>query len=293
MDIRKVGATRGAHWLNASIHLIEKNPRALLSAGLVLACIAAAPGLLGPLGMPLLLALVVLYPVMMGGLVGLVAKVDAGGSGGPADLFTAFRTGRAPALMLMCLPQVAFGLVMVMAVLGWLGMDNIERMAQQEEPDLSAINPGMTAWVVLAFMLGIIGVIGATLFAIPLAMLAKVPGFTAIGISLRAALLRNFGALLVYLLCLLLAMVIALVALALLAMLLNAVLGLLGPVVAAAGQLLVSILFNAGLVVVLACGHHLATLDVFGAGRGSGAGGGEGDGGGDGRPPEREVAAEL
>lgn len=285
MQIRKVGAGSGARWLNHSIHVIEKNARPLLLAALLLAALVGVAPLFGPAALPVLLAVALLYPVLMGGLVAMAARIDAGESPRPFDLFAAFRTGRVLPLMVLALPQLLFGVVVVLMVVAALGVDNLGLIAQGEEPAMDAVNSGLFGWLFLVLVFGGIASFSATLFGIPLAMLQARPGLAAIGLSLRAAL-RNLGAVLVYLLCMVLALVVAGFALVLVNLVLGLILALLGPAAQQVGAQLLGIVFNALVFAVLACGHLLAWREVFAGGveaadddRGS-------------RPPE-EVSAEF
>lgn len=284
MQIRKTGAGRGAKWLNDSIHIIEKNARPILLGALMVSVLASLPGLFGPLAILALVVLVFVYPVLMGGLVAMARTIDAGGTTVPADVFAGFRNGRAGALMWMALPQVLFGLVVVVMLAATLGQENLQAIASGAEPDFALVNRGALPWMMLVLVFGGLATFSATLFGIPLAMLGGQPGLRAIGASLRAAL-ANPGAVLVYLLCIFLAIVIATVAMLLVGAVLGLILGLLGESAQAAGQLLLSVLLNAGVMAVLACGHLMAWRDVFG---------GE-DPALPGRPDDRpdEVSAEL
>ncbi|TXK62235.1 BPSS1780 family membrane protein [Alkalisalibacterium limincola] len=284
MQIRKTGAGRGAKWLNDSIHIIEKQARPILLGALMVSVLATLPGLFGPLAMLALVVLVFVYPVLMGGLVAMARSIDAGGPAAPSDVFAAFRNGRAGALMWMAVPQIVFGLVVVTMLAGALGQENLQLIATGEEPDYSQVNRGAIPWMFLVVVFGGVATFSATLFGIPLAMLDGQPGLRAIATSLRASM-ANLGAVLVYLLCMFVAIVIASVAMLLVGMVLGLILGLLGEAAQAAGQMLLSILLNAGVMAVLACGHLMAWRDVFGAEDAAGAGG----------PDDtiREVSAEL
>lgn len=263
MQISKPGAGRGAKWLNDSIHIIEKNAKPILLGALTVSVLASLPGLFGPLAILALVVLVFVYPVLMGGLVAMARDIDAGAAATPTDVFAGFRNGRAGALMWMALPQIVFGLVVVMMLAGTLGQENLEAIAGGNEPDYSMVNRGALPWVLLVVVFGGVATFSATLFGIPLAMLGGQPGLRAIAASLRAAM-ANLGAVLVYLLCIFVAIVIASVAMFLVGVVLGLVLGLLGPGAQAAGQMLLSVLLNAGVMAVLACGHLMAWRDVFG-----------------------------
>lgn len=284
MQIRKTGAGRGAKWLNDSIHIIEKNAKPILLGALMVSVLASLPGLFGPLAILALVVLVFAYPVLMGGLVAMARDIDAGAPAAPADVFAGFRNGRAGALMWMALPQILFGLVFVMLLAGTLGQQNLESMMAGGEIDYSLVNGGTLPWLFLVLVFGGVATFSATLFGIPLAMLDGQPGLGAIAASLKAAA-ANFGAVLVYLLCIFIAIVIATIAMFLVGVVLGLLLALLGEGAQAVGQLLLSVLLNAGVMAVLACGHLMAWRDVFGGEDGTASGG----------PDEatREVSAEL
>lgn len=263
MQTRKTGAGRGAKWLNDSIHIIEKDARPILLGALMVSVLATLPGLFGPLAIPALLALVFAYPVLMGGLVAMARDIDAGAPAAPAGVFAGFRNGRAGALMWMALPQIVFGMVVVVMLAATLGQENLQLIASGGEPDLAQVNRGALPWVMLVLVFGGVATFSATLFGIPLAMLGGQPGLRAIAASLRAAM-ANLGAVLVYLLCIFVAIIIASVAMFLVGLVLGALLGLLGEAAQAVGQLALSVLLNAGVMAVLACGHLMAWRDVFG-----------------------------
>ena len=265
MQIRKTGAGRGAKWLNDSIHIIEKGAKPILLGALMVSVLASLPGLFGPLAIIALVVLVLAYPVLMGGLVAMAREIDAGRPARPADVFAGFRNGRAGALMWMALPQVLFGLVMVAMLAGALGQENLELLAAGQEPDVSRANTGMLLWMALVLVVGGLATFSATLFGIPLAMLDGQPGLHAIAASLRAAMV-NIGAVLVDLRCIFVAIVIASIAMLLVGLVLGLVLGLFGDAGHAVGQMLLSVLLNAGVMAVLACGHLMAWRDVFGGG---------------------------
>lgn len=284
MQIQKTGATRGAKWLNDSIHIIEKNAKPILLGALMVSVLATLPGLFGPLAIPALLVLVFAYPVLMGGLVAMAREIDGGRAATPSDVFAGFRNGRAGALMWMALPQILFGIVVMAMLAGTLGRENLELIAAGGEPEMARVNTGALPWVMLVLVFGGVATFSATLFGIPLAMLGGQLGLRAIASSLRAAM-ANLGAVLVYLLCIFVAIVIASIAMLLVGMVLGLVLGLFGEAGQAAGQLLLSVLLNAGVMAVLACGHLMAWRDVFGGTDPALPGAAE--------DPPREVSAEL
>lgn len=284
MQIQPATASSGARWLNQSIHVIERNVRPILLAALTLSVLSTLPALFGPLAPLLLLVLVFVYPVMMGGLVHIARCNAEGRPASPGDLFAGFRSGRTAALMAMALPQLLFAFVMVLIVASAIGMDNLQAMSEGAEPTLEMFS-GQLGTILVVGLLGGLAVFCSTLFGIPLAMLDGVPGLRAIGLSLKASA-RNFGAVLVYILCIIVAVLIAALVLLLLSALLGLVLGLLGEGAQQVGQLLLQLLFNAGVMAVLAAGHFLAWTDVFARGRAAE----------DGTPPAeppREVSAEL
>ncbi len=84
MDARKVDAGKGFAWITGAVELIFKNPLVFLVMGLIFAVIGIVP-ILGSL------ALLVIGPALLGGMVYAAREQAAGRPADIAQLFQAFR----------------------------------------------------------------------------------------------------------------------------------------------------------------------------------------------------------
>ena len=116
----KLNAGAGAEWLLGGFGLLRKQPLAFGLVGLVFAIVSLLPLLFA--AVPVLsllaqLAIVVLTPILFGGLVYAAREVDQGRAAQPSQLLQGIREGKGLALVAQLLPQFAAGLVVVILLL--------------------------------------------------------------------------------------------------------------------------------------------------------------------------------
>ena len=133
MDIRRLPASQGLVWFRQAINLGARNPRAVFGAaalailalyaavlalalllGVLLAGSKASGqppgiGLLMAVALPLTLAVMLLVPVLLGGLMHVIREAEAGRAVRARDVFAPLRSGRGRQLAWLGLVQVAAG----------------------------------------------------------------------------------------------------------------------------------------------------------------------------------------
>ena len=103
----KLRAGAGAEWLLGGFGLLKKQPLALGLVGLVFAIVSLLPLLFAAVPMLSLLGqlvLLVLTPILFGGMVHAVREVDQGRPAHPGQLLQGVREGKAMALVAQLLP---------------------------------------------------------------------------------------------------------------------------------------------------------------------------------------------
>ncbi len=292
MDIRRLPASQGLVWFRQAIDLGAKNPRAVFGAaalaiialyaavlafallvGMLLAGSKAAGqppgiGLLMAVALPLTLAVMLLVPVLLGGLMHVIREAEAGRAVRARDVFVPLRSGRGRQLAWLGLVQVALavvGGVLMVAVAGsdyW--RDYLQAMQAAMQGAAPAVpqpqNAGLLFLMQLVFNYFSYALM---LFAIPLMLFSGNGLVEALRNALRASV-SNIGANLVAGVLFVGALLLAAVVVALLASLL-AVLG--SAIHPALGALLtmLTMLGFAGVVLVLVVGAaYLAWRDTFG-----------------------------
>lgn len=292
MDIRRLPASQGLVWFRQAIDLGAKNPRAVFGAaalaiialyaavlafallvGMLLAGSKAAGqppgiGLLMAVALPLTLAVMLLVPVLLGGLMHVIREAEAGRAVRARDVFVPLRSGRGRQLAWLGLVQVVLavvGGVLMVAVAGsdyW--RDYLQAMQAAMQGAAPAVpqpqNAGLLFLVQLVFNYFSYALM---LFAIPLMLFSGNGLAEALRNALRASV-SNIGANLLAGVLFVGALLLAAVVVALLASLL-AVLG--SAIHPALGALLtmLAMLGFAGVVLVLVVGAaYLAWRDTFG-----------------------------
>lgn len=292
MDIRRLPASQGLVWFRQAIDLGAKNPRAVFGAAAlaIIALYAAvlalallmsmllaggksggqAPnlGLVMAVALPMTLAVMLLVPVLLGGLMHVIRETEAGRAVRARDVFVPVRSGSGRRLAWLGLVQVALavlGGVLMVAVAGsdyW--HDYLQAMQAAMQGSTPAVpqpqNGGLLFLVQLIFNYFSYGLM---LFAIPLMLFSGNGLVEALRNALRASV-SNVGANLLAGLLFVGTLLLAAVVVALLASLL----GVLGSVIhPALGALLMmlTMLGFAGVVLVLVVGAaYLAWRDTFG-----------------------------
>ena len=296
MDIRVLPAGQGLTWFKQAIDLGGRNPRAVFGAALLLIASLYAAALLTALiaaavvgasaepatggapnlgrvllvGMPLLLLVMFLVPILMGGLMHVIRESEAGRPVRARDVFAPLRASSGRRLALLGLVQVALALVgglLMVTIAGsdyWTDYMTAMRGAMTgtmpvvPQPD----NAGLLFLAQLAFNYFSYALM---LFSIPLMLFSGLGLADALRSSLRASV-RNIGANL-------LAGVLfagALIASALLVGMLMLFVLFVGNLVhAVVGSLLalaVALAFASVVLVLLIGGAYLAWRDTFGDG---------------------------
>ena len=209
-DVNKVAASAGAQWLLDGFGALRKAPLGLGLLGAIYGAIALVVAILASrspalLGLQLLMMLV--GPLLAGGIVFAVRSVEQGGKAMPGHLLEGFQAGRLGRLLLTLLPNIGallLCLVLLVAMVGQTAltemMQVMEQAAAQTQPDpelFSSLPLGRLAlWMLLSLLIGIIASF-FTFVAIPEIMFTDNGAFAAMGRSFRACL-RNLSALVVF-----------------------------------------------------------------------------------------------
>ena len=209
-DVNKVAASAGAQWLLDGFGALRKAPLGLGLLGAIYGAIALVVAILASrspalLGLQLLMMLV--GPLLAGGIVFAVRSVEQGGKAMPGHLLEGFQAGRLGRLLLTLLPNIGallLCLVLLVAMVGQTAltemMQVMEQAAAQTQPDpelFSSLPLGRLAlWMLLSLLIGIVASF-FTFVAIPEIMFTDNGAFAAMGRSFRACL-RNLPALIVF-----------------------------------------------------------------------------------------------
>lgn len=295
MPIHRVPATRGLGWLSESLDITGKHPGTVLGAvGLAL---VAAIGLalvvsLVTLGgtstdaatslvraLPLLLLVTLLQPVLLGGLLALLDRIERGEAAAAATVFAGFGGGRLLPLASLGLVQLAAVALNLLALHGLGGEDFLARywayfaeLQPGQGFDPAAVpQPKHGGLVTLINIATNFLATAILVFSTPQVMLAGRDPLTAVLEALRAVLL-NLPALLLAALVVFFGLIVAVLVLGLVSTLLGLIGGLIAPAV---GGLLVFVLILLVVLAVfamLAGAAYLAWREVFGMQAGSAEG---------------------
>lgn len=211
-DVARVPASAGAEWLLGGFRLLRQAPLGLAALGAIYGLVA----LLVPLSMPvsatlfmlLELVLVLLGPILTGGMVYAAQTVDQGGRPLPSHLLQALREGKGGRLLATLVPQLLAVLLCALLLVLLIGPQALAQMAQtvevlqhQAHPDpalVSGLPIGrLLLWMLLALVIGVVTSF-FTLLAVPEIMLTDSPAADAMRRSFRACV-RNVPALIVFL----------------------------------------------------------------------------------------------
>ncbi len=242
MAIRKVAAGNGVTWITEAIQLTLKNPGPFVLMGLVIAVAGVIP-ILGSL------ALAVLGPALYGGIAWAAREQSRGGKAVFEHLFQAFQQdGKIGPMLILCLPGVIGGVVAGIAVviLVSIAFAGAGISAATESNAALWASLGLGGMIILVVILAMaIAVFALTFFAIPDLMFKHNDAIGAMKQSARASL-DNIGALLLYLLILMVAMFLIVIVLSVISSIL--------------AQFLVSI----ALAPIVGTSMYLAWKDVYG-----------------------------
>jgi uncharacterized membrane protein len=271
MEIRKLPASAGAEWLLGGFGLLRRSPLGLGAMGALYGVLALLLSLAAArnvsLFMLLEVVLVVVGPLLVGGMVYAASRVDAGDRAEPGQLLQGVREGKVLSLLATLLPQIALTIAAVLLLVVVLGPQRItemgqlvERMQQQATPDpelLRAFPFGrLLLWLLLVFVAAIV-VSFFTFIAVPDIMLAGNRAFAAMGMSFRACV-RNLPALVVFFLLAMIAAVAIYVAVMLLGLVVALVAG------QTAMQVVVQVLATAVLMPVVTGAMYFAWKQMTG-----------------------------
>jgi hypothetical protein len=247
MTPRRVDPGQGIAWLSEAVQLLRRNPAPFALMGLIIGAILLVP-LLG------MLAMAIGGPALYGGIMLAAREQDAGRPADVQQLFAAFtQPGKLGPMLMLCLPGILGGLLVLMLGVVLIGGSLLAAGvgAATDSDAIAGVSLGLggVVFLLLALAIGLVSY-ALVFFATPRVMLEGVEPITAMKDSL-AACQQNLGAVLVFVACLIGAVV-----------LLNIVFGWI-PLL---GHLVVSVVF----VPVVSTALWIATREVFG-GRGESA----------------------
>ncbi|HHW4678043.1 MAG TPA: BPSS1780 family membrane protein [Xylella sp.] len=214
-EIRKVPAASGAQWLLAGFALLRRAPLQLGRLGMFWGVVSVFLMMLGAqlpsLGNTSQFLMILIGPLLMGGLLWAVREVDEGRTARLGHLLQGLHDGRAPHLLVSLLPQLVAGAFMGGLLLLMLGSSGLEQLfklfeinqsgVQLTPEDIEQLAVGFPVvrflfWFVLV-VLTFVAMIMALFVMLPQVMFDRADGLHALNMSLRAGL-RNFPALLVF-----------------------------------------------------------------------------------------------
>ncbi len=294
MQIRSVAMGRGLAWLAESLDVAGKRPATVFGAALLAVTTAVAAAILAGLllmpsfeseveptrlltaSLPLFLLAVALQPLLMAGLLVVIARVERGEPVAANAVFDGFRGGRLLPLASLGLIQIAAA-ALNLSMLGLLGgdgyldryLDAMTHLMSGGELDPSAIPVPEHG--------GLLNLSNLLINALAMALLAfSVPQVALAGLGPWAALTTAFSAILRNLPALALATLIGIVGLFVSALVLglaSALLGGLGNLISTALPTVlvfaVLVAWMLALVTILAGATYLAWRDILADGQGS------------------------
>lgn len=296
MEIRSLPIGQGLAWFKQSIDLGGHNPRgvfgaaalmlvALYGVGLVIivpmvavmadatadAGLADTLGRLWPFLLLMVLAISLLLPFLVGGLMHVIRETEAGRKPGALAVFHPFRSGRAGSLAAIGLLMLAIQVVGGALVMLTGGREYLEAYAEMMRGLLAGSDPRTLAqpeasllMFVLQLLVNYIGY-AVLLFTVPSVLFLGSTLGDAIAGALKASF-RNIGANVLAGLLLVLALIVAGLVFLLLMMLVALVANAIHGVVGAIATLILGLLFASAVIVVLVGAAYLAWRDTFAAG---------------------------
>lgn len=223
VNANRVKASAGAEWLLGGFGLLKKAPLALGLVGLVFAIVSVLPLLFAGAGpvvsMLAQLVLVVLTPIMLGGLVYAAREVDQGRDANPSQLLQGFREGKALALAAQLVPQMLGGLLAIVLLVVMVGPATLQNLvvamdqAQGQSPDPTLFDGfpmgAFALWFLAAILVGVLVYTLTFLFPAQV-MFDNARPFAAMKRSFRACV-GNIGAFAVFIVMLLIVAVAVLI----------------------------------------------------------------------------------
>ena len=211
-QVRKVSASAGAEWLMGGFGLLRRSPLGLGLLGAIFGLVAALLNFAG-LASPALvlvqqLAMMLLGPLLIAGLVWAAREVDQGRAAMPAHLLRGVRDGKAGRLWATLLPQFAAGLAAVVLLFVIVGPSSLQALVAaaeqaQANPDtdpsalIAALPVGrMFLWLLLVLVVGVLAGF-FTFTAIPDLVFSDTGAIAAMKRSFRACM-ANLPALILF-----------------------------------------------------------------------------------------------
>ena len=211
MDVRKVRPGAGAEWLLGGFALLRRAPLGLGLLGALFGLLAGAASVVATRSTQLFalveLAMLLLGPLLVAGMVYAAREVDEGRAATPGQLLQGVREGKAPRLLVTLLPQIAAAvliLLLLVVVIGpgeWQQMlEAMQKLQGQANPDPELMRQIPAGRLLLLVVLAIVIGVGAgffTFLAVPDMMFTAHGAFAAMGRSFRACV-NNVPALIVF-----------------------------------------------------------------------------------------------
>lgn len=220
MDVRKVRPGAGAEWLLGGFALLRRAPLGLGLLGAIFGVLASAASIVATRSTQLFavveLAMLLLGPLLVAGMVYAAREVDEGRDATPGQLLQGLREGKGARLLATLLPQVGAALLIVVLLAIVVGPQELQQSLRVLESIQGQANPDpalvrqlpagrFLLWIVLAIVVGV-GAWFFTFVAIPEMMFTERGAFAAMGRSFRACA-TNVPALIVFFLLALVTMV--------------------------------------------------------------------------------------
>lgn len=202
MSHRKIPALRGLYWCLEAWRALRASPQPVFSMAMWLSLGVLLPGIQ--------FFVVFLIAVFYGGVISTLHKKHQGEKVWLGDFFNGFKSlPRFLSLFMVGFPTVLFGIFSGTVLMNALGPDMVQSLTQASKPPskelVEAIGPVLVAVLLKLLPLGIL--IGWIIFlAVPRAMLDKRLGLLALWDAVRA-IFSNIGALVLFSLCILIALV--------------------------------------------------------------------------------------
>lgn len=220
MDVRKVRPGAGAEWLLGGFALLKRSPLGLGLLGAIFGVLAGAASIMATRSTQLFavteLAMLLLGPLLVAGMVYAAREVDEGRTATPGQLLQGLREGKGSRLLATLLPQIGAALLIVLLVVVVIGPHDLQQMVQaleklqgQTNPDPELMRQIPAGRLLLLIVLAIVLGVGAgffTFLAVPDMMFTRHGAFAAMGRSFRACV-NNVPALIVFYLLLMVAAV--------------------------------------------------------------------------------------
>lgn len=219
-DMRKVSASAGAEWLMGGFSLLRRSPFGLGLLGAIFGLVSLASLMLASAGVAVALlqqlAMMLIGPLAIAGMVWAAREVDQGRSANPGHLLRGVRDGKAARLWATLLPQIAAGLVAMILLVVLVGPTQLQaflaaivQMQGQASPDPSQFAGfplgRFMLWLLLALVIAVVAGF-FTFTAIPDMMFGETGAVAAMKRSFRACL-RNLPAMIVFFVLVVIAMI--------------------------------------------------------------------------------------